>query len=152
MRRITRIGRILCVLILILGGLWWYWERPLPLHDLLPEETWVRMELEQISSAGPAEDWKFVDPPMDAVLAALPGIRVTRAEARPYLDDNCFRITLYKGEAWPTVLYVGSTGRIDIAAELNFEDWKCYEGGEALYQYLSVCSKTLTAVTSVENS
>ena len=152
MRKIKGIGIAVCGLVLILGSLWWYWEHPLSLHDLLPEETWVRMEMEQIFSAGPTEDRKFVDPPMDAVLALLPAIRVTRAEKRPYLDDKCFRITLYKGEAWPTMLYVGSTGRIHIAADLNFDDWKCYEGGEALYQYLYLCSRTLSTVISAENS
>lgn len=144
MKKAKRIPMAVCLLVLV--ALWWYWERPVPLDELLPDETWVGMELEQMCSANLAGDLEYIDPPMDAVLELLPGIRVTRAEGRPYLEDSCFRITLYKGESWPTVLYVGSTGRVDIAADMQFDNWKYYEGGEALYQYLSNLSKTLSAV------
>ena len=148
MRKIKRFGIMVCGL--ILGGLWWYWARPLPLHELLPEETWTRMELEQILPNNLAGDLKFADPPLDEVLAVLPAIRVNRTEARSYLDDECFRITLYKEEAWPTVLYVGSTGRVDIAVDMQFDDWKYYEGGEALYLYIYNLSKNLSGMIPVE--
>ena len=108
------------------------------------------MDLEHMLPGNLAGDLKFDDPPMEEFLELLPGIRVTRGEERPYLDDECFRITLYKGEAWPTVLYVGSTGRVDIAADLDFDHWKNYEGGEALYLYLSILSQTLSGTLPVE--
>lgn len=145
-----KIAAILCLLTLIFGGLWWYWEYPLPLDTLIPEAQWVRMDLEHMLPGNLAGDLKFDDPPMEEFLELLPGIRVTRGEERPYLDDECFRITLYKGEAWPTVLYVGSTGRVDIAADMQFDNWKYYEGGEALYLYLSILSQTLSGTLPVE--
>ena len=108
------------------------------------------MELEQMLPNNLAGDLEFQDPPMEEILELLPAVRVTRAEKRHYLDDECFRITLYKGEAWPTVLYVGSSGRIDIAADMQFDDWKNYEGGEALYRYLYNLSQNLAGTVPVE--
>lgn len=141
---------IFLALALVMGGLWFYWERPFPLHTLIPEEQWVRMEMEQMLPGNMAGDMKFVDPPMAEFLEILPSIRVSRTEERPYVEEESFRITLYKGEAWPTVMYISPTGRIHIAANLQFDDWKDYEGGEALYQYLSLCSGNLSAILPAE--
>ena len=150
MKNLKKITAAICLLALVNGGLWWYWERPLPLDRLIPQEQWVRMELEQMLPNNLAGDLEFQDPPMEEILELLPAIRVTRTEKRPYLDDECFRITLYKGEAWPTVLYVDSSGRIDIAADMQFDDWKNYEGGEALYRYLYNLSQNLAGTVPVE--
>lgn len=150
MRKSKKIALVFCVFALVIAIFWWYWERPLPLDRLIPQEQWVRMDLEQMLPNNLAGDLEFQDPPMEEILALLPAVRVTRAEKRPYLDDECFRITLYKGEAWPTVLYVGSSGRVEIAADMQFDDWKYYEGGEALYLYLSILSKTLSGTLPVE--
>ena len=150
MKNLKKITAAICLLALVNGGLWWYWERPLPLDRLIPQEQWVRMELEQMLPNNLAGDLEFQDPPMEEILALLPAVRVTRAEKRHYLDDECFRITLYKEEAWPTVLYVGSSGRIDIAADMQFDDWKNYEGGEALYRYLYNLSQNLAGTVPVE--
>ena len=150
MKKAQKIAIIFSVFVLLTAALWWYWERPLPLDRLIPQEQWVRMELEQMLPNNLAGDLEFQDPPMEEILELLPGARVTRAEKRHYLDDECFRITLYKGEAWPTVLYVGSSGRIDIAADMQFDDWKNYEGGEALYRYLYNLSQNLAGTVPVE--
>lgn len=152
MKKTKRIAAVICMLFLVLGGLWWYWEYPHPLNELIPDENWVRMEMEQTLPYNMAGNLVFEDPPMEDVLALLPAIRVTRAQNSNHVEDDSFRITLFKGEAWPTVMYISPTGKIQIAAELDFANWKCYEGGEALYQYLYTCSKTLTALLPLENS
>ena len=152
MKKTKRIAAVICMLLLVLGGLWWYWEYPHPLNELIPDENWVRMEMEQTRPYNMAGDLTFENAPMESVLALLPAVRVTRAQNSNYVEDDSFRITLFKGEAWPTVMYISPTGKIQIAAELDFDNWKCYEGGEALYQYLYTCSKTLTALIPLENS
>ena len=152
MKKTKRIAAVICMLLLVLGGLWWYWEYPHPLNELIPDENWARMEMEQTRPYNMAGDLTFENPPMESVLALLPAVRVTRAQNSNYVEDDSFRITLFKGEAWPTVMYISPTGKIQIAAELDFNNWKCYEGGEALYQYLYTCSKTLTVLLSLENS
>ena len=150
MKNLKKITVIIFLFALVNGGLWWYWEKPMPLDSLLPDEQWKKMDLERMLPDHTAGDLKFEHAPLEDVLALLPAIRVTRAEGKPYLEDDCFRITLYKGEPWPTVMYVSSTGRVDIAADLDFDHWKNYEGGEALYLYLSTLSKTLSGTLPVE--
>ena len=152
MKKTKLMATVICVLLLVIGSLWWYWEYPLALNELIPKENWARMEMEQMLPYNMSGNLTFEDPPMEDVLALLPAIRVTRAQNSNYVEDDSFRITLFKGEAWPTVMYISPTGKIQIAAELEFDNWKCYEGGEALYQYLHTCSKTLTALLPVENS
>lgn len=152
MKKTKPIAMAICVLLLVIGGLWWYWEYPLALNERIPEENWVRMEMEQMLPYNMSGDLTYEDPPMEDVLALLPAIRVTRAQSSNFVEDDSFRITLFKGEAWPTVMYISPTGKIQIAAEMDFDNWKCYEGGEALYQYLYIQSKTLTALLPVENS
>ena len=152
MKKTKLIATVICVLLLVIGGLWWYWEYPLALNEQIPNENWVRMELEQTHPYHMTGNLVFEDPPMEEILALFPAIRVTRAQNSNFVEDDSFRITLFKGEAWPTVMYISPTGKIQIAAEMDFDNWKCYEGGEALYQYLYIQSKTLTALLPVENS
>ena len=148
----NRVKMALCTIILLIAGLWYYWERPLALADVIPQENWVRMEMEQMLPSELTGDLKFEDPPMEEILSLFESIQVTRTEKSRQLDDESFRITFYKEEAWPTVMYVGSTGKIWIAADMQFDDWKHYEGGEGVYIFLTNLSKTLSAAIPVGNS
>lgn len=150
MKNLKRITAAFFLLALINGSLWWYWEKPMPLDSLVPDEQWKKMDLEWMLPDHSAGDLKFEHAPLEDVLAMLPAIRVTRAEGKRHQEDDCFRITFYKGEPWPTVMYVSSTGRVDIAADMDFDHWKNYEGGEALYLYLSILRQTLSGTLPVE--
>lgn len=150
MKNLKKITAAFFLLALINGSLWWYWEKPMPLDSLVPDEQWKKMDLERMRPDHSAGDLKFEHAPLEDVLAMLPAIRVTRAEGKRHQEDDCFRITLYKAEPWPTVMYVSSTGRVDIATDMQFDNWKHYEGGEALYLYLSILSQTLSGTLPVE--
>lgn len=150
MTKAKRIGISLCVLALVIGGLWFYWERPLTLGDLIPQEEWVRLELKQDDATNTGTYITFQEPPMDKILMQLKATRVTRAEKDRLLSGKYFQLLLYKGVSYPTMLYVEENGQIHIAAELDFDHWKNYEGGEELYIYLSILSKTLSAAIPVE--
>ena len=149
MMKARKICIAICTVIFAAAGLWFYWEKPIPLGDQLPEEAWVKMELEQMLPRNPSGDIAFEEVPMEDILRQIQILRVTRAEENRLLDDECFRITLHKEKAWPTVIYVGSTGRIHVAVDMQFDDWKNYEGGEALYVYLSNLSETLNVASPV---
>ena len=138
------------VVLAALLGVWLYWEYSVSLGKLLPEENWIRMDLELQSQSDMNGDIQFSEFPMEQILTQLDATTVSRAAEKRDLEDKSFRITLYKEEAWPTVLYVGSTGRIAIAADMQFDDWKHYEGGEGLYLYLYHLSKTLPGMVPVE--
>ncbi len=134
---------------LAIASLWFYWEWPLRMDTLIPEESWTRVELRYGVGNGKSQETKFEAPALDRILPQMGAVRLTRAEKRSYLDDQYFQIILYHGEAYPTMLYVGSTGRVQIARELDFDHWKDYEGGEAFYRYLESYSRTLPALYEV---
>lgn len=138
------------VIAVLAAGLWLYWECPMSLGKCLPEEAWIKMDMELQIQSNLAGDIRFSEIPVEQVLDQIDVTRVTRAREKRYLDEECFRITLYKGEAWPTVMYVGNTGRVDVAADMQFDDWKYYEGGEGLYHFLSFLSQNLPATYSIK--
>ena len=149
MNKRKKITIFVCILILTIGSLWLYWEWPMAMDTLLPEETWTRAELRYGVSDGSGRDVEFENPALDRILPQLGAVRLTRTENRPYMDDRYFKITLYNGETHPTMIYVGSTGYIHIAEHLDFDHWKTYEGGEDFFRYLDNYSRNLPAVIEV---
>lgn len=127
---------------LILGGLWQCWEWEMPISDRIPEETWTRLELRQEMEAGTGLQREF-EAPLEPILTRLKETRVTRRGEDHSLSEGTFQILLYKGEAYPTMLYVEPDGTIHIAKELDFTNWKQYEGGEELYEFLTAYSQEL---------
>ena len=124
----------ICVLLLVLcAALWMYWERQIPMIELLPDEDWVKLEM-SFSEAGTGD--REMDPPeLGKVLEAIGKTNVTRGPE--YKDvSGSFRLALYKGEGYPTVIYVAEDGKIAIAAEMDVDNWRYYEGGEELYEAL----------------
>ena len=150
MTRVKKTGIAVLVLALVIGGLWIYWERPLSLGALIPQEVWLRLELQQDDGANTGDCVKFQEPPMEDILTQIQATRVTRAEKDRLLGEKYFQLLLYKGESYPTMLYVEENGQIHVAAELDFDHWKNYEGGEELYTYLSILSKNLPALYPAE--
>lgn len=149
MSKAKKTGLFLCVLFFAVGGLWLYWEWPMPMDTLLPKENWVRMELCRGGVTDSYFETDFENPELDKVLPQMGAVRLTRAQKRSYLDDQYFQIILYKGESYPTMIYVGSAGNVQIAKELDFDHWKTYEGGEPFYRYLQNYSQTLPAVYDI---
>lgn len=149
MRKGKKLAIALCVLALLIGSLWLYWEWPMTMDTLIPEESWVRAELRHGVADGDGQDMEFEAPELDRILPQMGAVRLTRAEKRHYMDDRYFQIILYNGETYPTMIYVGSTGRVKIAQHLDFDHWKDYEGGEDFYRYLENYSRNLSAVIEV---
>ena len=143
---------IFLVVALLLGFLWCYWEWPMTMNSLLPEENWVRAELRWCSVADSYYESEFENVELDRLLQQMGAVRLTRSEKRPDLDDHYFQINLYKGEPYPTMIYVGNTGRVQIARELDFDHWEHYEGGEDFYRWLESYSRTLPAVMEILSS
>jgi hypothetical protein len=123
-----------CVLLLLGVSLWLYWETDLPLMEQIPDEQWAKLE---ISVGDPGEGDTKIDPPaLESVLTAIADTQVTRHSEIRGLSYPYFRLLLYKGEAYPTLIYVQENGWVTIAEELDFDHYRYYEGGEELYQAL----------------
>ena len=150
MTKAKKSGIVLLMIALVIGGLWFYWERPLSLGDLIPREAWTGLDLLQDDAAGTGAFITFLDPPLEEILTQIQATRVTRAPKDRLLEEKHFQIMLKKGLPYPTMLYVEENGQIHVASELDFDHWKNYEGGEELYTYLSILSKNLPAVYQVD--
>lgn len=149
MKKSKRILLPVLFVCLLAAGLWLYWEWPMTMDTLIPEESWVRVELRHGAWEGDFQEMTFESPELDRILPQMGAVRLTRAEKRTYLDDRYFQIILHNGETYSTMLYVGSTGHVQIAKELDFDHWKNYEGGEAFYRYLENYSRSLSAIIEV---
>ena len=149
MTRAKKTGIAVLVLALVIGGLWFYWERPISLGELIPQEEWTGLELLQDDAANTDAHLTFQEPPLEEILIRIQATRVTRAAKDRLLGGKYFQILLKKGLPYPTMLYVEENGQIHVAAELDFDHWKNYEGGEELYTYLSILTKTLPVACPV---
>ena len=125
---------ILMVLLLAAACFFGWYRQELNLADRIPQESWVRAEVRYGTPGEGDSETDFDD--LQALLAAIDHTTVTRrSEFDGYLTPY-FRITLYKGEAYPTLITVGEDGSIAIAAGLDFDHYSYYRDGEELYQAL----------------
>ena len=122
------------VLLILSLSAWIYWETPLSLADRLPQERWVSLEF-AVGDPG-IEEYGIQPPALEAVLDAIGETRVSRYSELEGLYYPYFRLLLYKGEAYPTLLYVQKNGWITLAEGLDFDHSRYYEGGEELYRAL----------------
>jgi len=150
MTKAKKTGAVFLATMLLISLLWCYWEWPMSMASLLPEENWVRAELCWGSGISSYHVPEFENPELDKLLSQMDAVKLNRAEPRNYLDDNYFQIILYKGESYPTMIYVGDAGNVQIARELDFDHWKCYEGGADFYRWLESYSQTLSALYDLQ--
>lgn len=150
MTKAKRTGIAVLALALVIGGLWFYWERPLSLGELIPQEAWIGLDLLQDDATNTGTFITFQEAPLDEILTQIQATRVTRAPKDRLLEEKHFQLMLKKGQPYPTMLYVEANGQIHIAVELDFGHWKNYEGGQELYRYLSILSKNLPALYPAE--
>ncbi len=139
MSRGKKAAVLIAAFALLCLGLWMYWEREIPLTDILPDATWIKVRLLAGDPDSQEREREFASPPLDEILAAADTAKVTRDGKNPNLSDKYFQIYLYREDGDPTVIYVKNTGQILIAADLDH--YRCYEGGEEFYEALSaICA------------
>lgn len=131
-QKIFLAGLLVCVLTFFA---WFYWERTFSLSSVLPQEDWVRVEI-YIGDPGVGQEQWQGTVELEDVLSALEQARVSRGPEFPGMTQPYFQLTLYKGESYPTHITVVKNGQISVAAELDFDNYKYYEGGQWLYAAL----------------
>lgn len=126
---------------LIIVCVWAWWEREIPLTDLLPDTAWTDVRILVGDGNSPEREQELAQPPLEEILAAVSEARVTRDTNNSHLDDRYFQLYLCPGEGYPAVVYVNRNGRLQIAADMEFDHYQYYEGGESLYKALeSICA------------
>ena len=129
------------IVMLVVLCAWAYWEREIPMSDLLPDADWTDVRILMGDTDSPEREQELASPPMEEILAAVSEARVTRDTKNSHLDDSYFQIYLCSEEGYPTVVYVNRNGRLQIAADMDFDHYQYYEGGESLYKALeSICA------------
>lgn len=134
------IPRLLIVMLVVLCA-WAYWEREIPMSDLLPDADWTGVRILMGDTDSLEREQEYAQPPLEKILAAVSETRVTRGTKNSYLDDSYFQLYLCPEKGYPTVVYVNRNGRLQIAADMDFDHYQYYEGGESLYKALeSICA------------
>ena len=127
--------------VLVIAGIWAWWEREIPLMDLLPDTAWTSVRLLTGDANSPEREQKLAEPPLEDIFAAVSEAKVTRASRNSHLYDNDFLLYLYPEKGYPTVVYVNQNGRLQIAANMDLDHYQYCEGGENLYKVLeSICA------------
>lgn len=139
MSRGKKAAILIVVSVLLITGLWMYWEREISMMDVLPDASWTKARLLAGDPDSQEREQEFASPPLDEILAAAEATKVTRDGKNPYLSGKYFQLYLYWEAGDPTVIYVKNTGQIIIAADLDH--YRYYEGGEEFYEALSaICA------------
>lgn len=132
MKKLTICSLLIILLCVLCFSLWYRTE--LPLADRIPQEHWVRCEV-FLGEPGVGD----AEIPMDdlqGLLDAIDRTTVIRRSEFPGFHTPYFKITLFKGESYPTLIHVAENGDISVAAELDLDHYSYYKGGEELYQAL----------------
>lgn len=139
MSRGKKAAVLIVVFALLCLGLWMYWEREIPLTDILPDAAWIKVRLLAGDPDSQEREQEFASPPLEEILAAADAVKVTRDGKNPNLTGKYFQLYLYRENSDPTVIYVKNTGQILIAADLSH--YRYYEGGEEFFDALSaICA------------
>ena len=135
MKKSTKILVLLLVLALIIGGLWYYWERPIQISDLIPA-GYTKV---QFSIAAPS--FGYIEQELDQqtqekILNLVYSSTVTRHDGYDALPSNCYELRLFS-DGFPTLIYVGKDGRMSMAVDWDLDHYKYFEDDGQLYQALS---------------
>lgn len=127
--------------VLVIAGIWAWWEREIPLMDLLPDTAWTSVRLLTGDVNSPEREQELAEPPLGDILTAVSEAKVTRTSRNSHLDDSYFQFYLCPEEGYPTVVYVNQNGQIQVAADMDLDHYQYYEDGEDLYKALErICA------------
>lgn len=135
MSKVKKILIVVLVPLLLAMASWLYWETEISLTELIPDEQWTKVQL-FIGDPGVGEtEWEDTLS-LEDILAAVNQTKVTRGPEFPGMLQPYFRLYLIHEDGYPTAITVVENGQVSIAAELDFDNYRYYEGGEELYQAL----------------
>ena len=132
----------LLILLLIIGGIWFCWGRPISLAKLLPEENWVRMQMWVCDENSDEWIWEIDPPALEAVLAAIDRTTVDRNDKSKNVGFTRFEVLLYPESGdYPTLIYVTDYGKVSVAPFLDLDHYRYYERGQELYDALAALAE-----------
>ena len=125
----------LLVLALTLGGLWYYWERPIQICDLIPA-GYTKVQFSVVVPGFGSIETELDQQTQEKILDLVYSSTVTRHDAYDALPSNCYELRLFS-DGFPTLIYVGKDGRISMAIDWDLDHYKYFEDDGQLYQAIS---------------
>ena len=132
----------LWILLLLIGSLWFYWGRAIPLESALPEENWVRLQMWVRDENAEEWIWEIEPPELAAVLSAIETTDVDRNDKSKNLGYTGFEVLLYPESGnYPTLISVTNYGKIAVAPYHDLDHYRYYERGEEFFDALAVLAE-----------
>lgn len=132
----------LLLLLLTLGGIWFYWGHSFSLGTVLPKETWVRMQMWVCDETSDEWIWEIEPPALEEVLTAINGTTVDRNDKSKNTGFTRFEVLLYpESGGSPTLIDVTNYGKVSVASYYDLDHYRHYERGQELYDALAVLAE-----------
>lgn len=133
-------SRIVLLLIfavaLLTLGVFIYETTPVSMSDILPDDNWTKAQINIYRSNEP-QTVDFEGIQLKELLDALNGTVVNNGAKFAGMSPPFFHIHLAQSDGPGTLIYVLENGRIAIAVDYDTENYRYFEGGEALYQTIA---------------
>lgn len=130
-----RIVAVLAVLLLFLGD-YLYWTTPFYLKRVIPGEEWTKAQLWYYNEHFDAQEILVDGETLQKIMSGFNAERVTNRPGFRTLSQPYFMLYLYYDEGCPCSVTIVENGDISIAAELDTDHRKYFDGGEELFEYL----------------
>lgn len=148
-----KIGKLLpavLALAFLLTGIWLYGNVYFPLGDAMPDETWTKAKLWYYDEAFHSREIEIDEVTFSKLVPVLESERVSHRQAFAGMSQPYFQLYLYHDTGYPTVFYIVENGDIAVAAELDADRYRHFDGGEELYACLRILTKNLPAAFSTK--
>lgn len=129
--------KIVLLVILVLAffslGVFIYETTRVSLSDILPDDNWTKAQI-FIYSSNETQAVDFEGNQLKELLDSLNGAVVNNGAKFAGMSPPFFHIHLAQSDGPGTLIYVLENGRVAIAVDYDTENYRYFEGGEALYQ------------------
>lgn len=148
MSRKKMIFGTIAALLLALGD-FLYWTLPFSLGKAVPKEDWNGAQLWYYDENFDMRELVIDEETLQKIVTNIDAERVTNRPRFRTISQPYFQLYLYHGTGYPCSFTIVENGDISIAAELDTDHRKYFDGGEELYAYLRYASKNLPATFPV---
>lgn len=131
---------IFVCLLLFLGD-FLYWTIPFSFGKVLPEENWAKAQLWYYDEHFEMREIPIDESTLQQIVTSLKGGQVTNRPRSRFRSLPDFELYLYSNRSLPCSINISDNGDISVAAELDTDHRKYFDGGQELYQALLALSQ-----------
>lgn len=144
MPRKKKIFAVVAILLLFLGD-FLYWTIPFSFEKALPKENWTKAQLWYYDEYFDMREITIDENTLKQIVTSLKGGQVTNRPRSRFRSLPDFELYLYSDRFLTCSINISENGDISVAAELETDRRKHYDGGEELYVMLKNLTSQLPA-------